>query len=427
MDTRSKQDESPKINSWPSTAWLIVWLLVPVAVLNYMDRQMLAAMRASVIADVSGIRTDEDWGFILACFKWTYAFFCPLGGYIADRVGRKWLIIGSLVVWSIVTWMTSQVETYQQLLWTRALMGISEAFYIPAALALIADYHLGSTRARAIGFHQMGIYIGVILGGFTGYVADAPDFGWRWVFSASGILGVVYAVPLFFLLKEPTGIRDQKAGGSSTSHGESVFASLIQLLGNVSFLLMLLYFTLPALGGWIVRDWMPSILKEFFHISQGLAGVTATLSYQLPAIGGAIAGGWLADRWVQSDQRGRIYLSAIGVGLIVPALMGMGISPATGSLGFAVLTLAVFGIGWGFFDCNNMPILCQIVQPRHRATAYGLMNLVSISFGGVADWGLGAMRHQGYSLLTIFGIFCFLALLAIPIVLAVRPTISDSK
>ena len=76
------------------------------------------------------------------------------------------------------------MTTYEQLLATRALMGISEAFYIPAALALIADFHLGPTRSRAVGFHQMGIYAGVIVGGFSGYAADHPDFGWRTAFSA---------------------------------------------------------------------------------------------------------------------------------------------------------------------------------------------------------------------------------------------------
>ena len=162
-------------------AWLIVALLVPVALLNYLDRQMIAAMKSSVMGDVTGITSDQAWGQMLGQFKWVYAFLSPVGGFIADRFGRKFTICGSLFAWSAITWATGHVQTYDGLLWTRTLMGISEAFYIPAALALISDFHTGNTRSRATGLHQMGIYCGVILGGFTGYVAETPALGWRWM------------------------------------------------------------------------------------------------------------------------------------------------------------------------------------------------------------------------------------------------------
>jgi len=130
-------------------AWVVVGLLVPVALLNYLDRQMLAAMKFSVMNDIPGIGLEANWGKVLALFKWVYAFLSPIGGYLADRYSRRHVIAGSLLVWSAVTWATGHVATYEQLLATRALMGISEAFYIPAALALIADFHPGQTRSRA--------------------------------------------------------------------------------------------------------------------------------------------------------------------------------------------------------------------------------------------------------------------------------------
>ncbi|MFM8658162.1 MAG: MFS transporter, partial [Chthoniobacterales bacterium] len=139
-------------------AWLIVALLFPVALLNYLDRQMIAAMKVSVMGSVSGITLESQWGYMLGQFKWVYAFFSPIGGYVADRFSRRWTICGSLLAWSVVTWLTGRVETYEGLLWTRTAMGLSEAFYIPAALALISDYHRGPTRSRATGIHQMGIY-----------------------------------------------------------------------------------------------------------------------------------------------------------------------------------------------------------------------------------------------------------------------------
>ena len=402
-------------DSHPSRyAWLVVALLVPVALLNYLDRQMLAAMKFSVMQDVPDIGLEANWGKILALFKWVYAILSPIGGYLADRFSRRYVIVGSLFVWSGVTWATGHVTTYEQMLATRALMGVSEAFYIPAALALIADFHTGHTRSRAVGAHQMGIYCGVIVGGFSGYVADSPNLGWRWAFDACGIVGVLYALPLFFLLRNPP---RQSAEGAKTSP----LGAVRELLTNTAFILLVLYFTLPALAGWVVRDWMPAILKEQFHIGQGKAGVSATLFWQVAAIFGAVSGGWLADWWMRRTERGRIYVSAIGMGLIVPAMFGVGYSPQTGALWVAIFFLLMFGLGWGFFDCNNMPILCQIARPHLRATGYGIMNLVSISCGGFADWGFGIMRDNQVPLHMIFGVFASAAVISVVLVLLIRP------
>jgi len=150
------------------TAWLALLLLWPVALLNYLDRQMLASMKFSVMADIAGIGTDANWGRMLGQFKWVYAALSPVGGLIADRFSRRWTICGSLFAWSAITLWTGQVTSYESLLWSRSLMGMSEAFYFPAALALLSDHHAGATRSRAVGFHQMAVYSGVILGGFGG-------------------------------------------------------------------------------------------------------------------------------------------------------------------------------------------------------------------------------------------------------------------
>jgi MFS family permease len=320
----------------------------------------------------------------------------------------------------VVTWLTGQTTTYNELLWVRSLMGISEAFYIPAALALIADYHLGHTRSRAVGLHQMAIYCGVIVGGFGGYVADSPNLGWRFAFNACGIAGILYSLPLVALLRDaPTVARNDDP--SNTSAGTGIF----ELLTNLSFILLVLYFTLPAMAGWVVRDWMPAILKDEFGIGQGRAGVAATLYWQSAAIFGAFIGGWAADRWMRRNNRGRIYVSALGMCMIVPAIFGVG---NAWSLGVAIGFLILFGLGWGFFDCNNMPILSQIARPHLRATGYGIMNFVSISCGGLADWGFGELRDRQVPLNVIFGIFASAAIVSIALVLLIRPkkSLSDT-
>jgi MFS family permease len=386
---------------------------MPVALLNYLDRQMLASMKSSVMGDIPSIGTEENWGLMLGQFKWVYAFLSPVGGYVADRFGRRFTVCTSLLVWSAVTCGTGHVTGFDGLLLARSLMGVSEAFYIPAALALITDYHTGHTRSRAVGLHQTAIYCGVIAGGFGGYVADAPELGWRFAFDFCGVFGMAYALPLVLLLRDPPK-REGDAAAVEAPPGRAAR----ELLTNPSFLLLVLYFTLPALAGWVVRDWMPAVLKQRFEIGQGRAGVAATLPWQAAAVVGAVAGGWLADRWVRRHRRGRAFASALGVGLIGPAIFGVG---HAGSLTSAVAFLVLFGLGWGAFDCNNMPILSQIVRPQLRATGYGVMNLVSISCGGLADWGFGVLRDRQVPLDLIFGVFAVPALLSVALVLLIRP------
>lgn len=399
-------------------AWLVVILLFPVALLNYLDRQMLATMKTSMVGDIPSIANKADWGIVLASFKWVYAGLSPVGGYIADRFSRRHVICFSLFTWSAVTWLTGHVTTFQELVAARALMGISEAFYIPAALALITDFHTGGTRSKAVGIHQAGIYSGLILGGFAGHIADSPEFGWRWAFSACGLIGILYALPLFGILRNPP--RDPEVAQRPSI---DPISAIIELFTNRNFILLVLYFTLPAIAGWVVKDWMPDILKEKFGLGQGHAGVTAVLWVQVASLAGAIIGGTIADRWVQKTPRGRIFTSAIGMLFFLPALFGVGHAHV---VEMAIVALVIFGIGWGFFDCNNMPILCQVARPELRATGYGFMNMVSIFCGGIGDWGFGALRDRHVPLDIIFGAFAGVALLSMFIVLLIRPQSTTS-
>ncbi len=403
------------------TAWLVVALLFPVALLNYLDRQMLAAMKFSVMGDIPSIGTEANWGMMLGQFKWVYAILSPVGGYLADRFSRRYTVGASLFIWSLVTWWTGHVKSYDELLWARSLMGVSEAFYIPAALALIANHHPGGTRSRAVGLHQMGIYVGIMVGGFSGYVADAPTLGWRCAFDVTGLVGILYALPLLCFLRDAP--KPMLATGEVAEPKTSIETAARELLANRSFILLVLYFTLPALAGWVVKDWMPAILKDKFAIGQGKAGVSATLYVNIASLCGALIGGWLADRWMRRSERGRIFTSALGMSLLIPSLFGVGNS---GSLAVAVFFLVLFGLGWGAFDCNNMPILAQIVRPELRATGYGVMNLVSISCGGFADVAFGALRDAKVPLNVIFGVFASVAMLSVALVLMIRPQSQNS-
>jgi MFS family permease len=400
-------------------AWLAVALLLPVALLNYLDRQIFSTMKMSMMADLPSIGTEQQFGTLMGIFLIVYGTFSPIGGYLADRFNRRWAVIVSLGVWSLVTWLTGHAQNFEQMWWARAAMGVSEACYIPAALALIADFHAGPTRSRAVGIHQAGIYAGIALGGLGGFIADSV-YGWRAAFNWFGLAGVLYAFVLVAFLRNPP--KPEVAAGQSAP-SLSPWTAVKSLLCLGSFLLLVLYFTLPAFPGWLMKNWLPAILADTFHLGQGKAGINATLWITLASLAGVLGGGALADRWMRASPRGRIFTSALGMVLMIPALFGVGYAP---TLGVAIGFLILFGLGWGFFDCNNMPILCQIAAPGARATGYGLMNLVSISCGGVADWGFGRMRDAQVPLNAIFTAFAAIAVLAVVLMLCIQPRAETS-
>ena len=126
--------------------WVVVGLLWIVALLNYMDRQMLSTMQEAMKVDIVELNKAEAFGALMAIFLWIYGFMSPVAGIIADRVNRKWLVVGSLFVWSAVTFLMGYAHNFHELYWLRAVMGVSEALYIPSALSLIADWHEGKSR-----------------------------------------------------------------------------------------------------------------------------------------------------------------------------------------------------------------------------------------------------------------------------------------
>jgi MFS family permease len=387
--------------------WVVVALLWTVAMLNYMDRQMLSTMKVAMMGDIHELEKAENFGRLMAIFLWIYALMSPMAGLIADRVNRKWLIVGSLAVWSGVTMAMGYSTTFNQLYALRALMGVSEALYIPAGLSLIADYHRGSTRSLAVGIHLSGLYLGQALGGFGATVAHS--YSWQQAFHLFGLVGIGYSLVLVFFLKD---IRVDTKSSSKTSFVaalKSMGNSLGMIIGNFSFWVVLFYFTAPSFPGWAVKSWMPTLFSQTLGIDMSIAGPMATITIAGSSLVSVILGGILADRWMNVNIKGRIYTGVIGLSLMVPALIFLGYGTGYfGVIGGAVL----FGLGFGMFDTNSMPILCQFVSPRHRAAAYGLMNMTGISAGAVITIILGKSTDAG-------SLGHDVALLAIPVVLAI--------
>ena len=375
-----------------SYPWIVVALLWVVALLNYMDRQMLSTMQEAMKADIAELNRAEAFGALMAVFLWIYGIVSPFAGIIADQVSRKWLVIGSLFVWSAVTFLMGYATTFRELYWLRAFMGISEALYIPSALSLIADWHEGKSRSLAVGIHMTGLYVGQAIGGFGATVAAL--FSWHSTFHWFGIVGILYSFVLLLTLNEKPKdhLSSDKKPQTSRPLSFNVFKGLGVVLSNWAFWIILFYFAAPSLPGWATKNWLPTLFSSSLNIPMADAGPLSTITIAVSSFIGVIVGGILSDRWVQHNLRGRIYTSAIGLGMTIPALLLLGLGHHIVAIVGAGLC---FGVGYGIFDANNMPILCQFVSARYRATAYGVMNMTGVFAGAAVTQVLGAWSDGG--------------------------------
>ena len=390
-------------------SWAVIALLWVVAALNYVDRQVVFALFPLLHSTLHV--TNVQLGFLGAAFLWVYGIVSPFGGYLADRFSRRNVILLSFGIWSAVTLLAGLAQTYAQLLRAQALMGISEACYLPAALALIADYHGEATRSRAIGLHQSGLYAGVALGGLGGgWIGQ--HYGWHRVFFVLGAFGLLYFAVLLLGLKDaPERRRIQHLPASVLPF----LSALRELSAERDFGLLVLANSFAAIAFWCVYTWLAVFLFERFRVSLTVAGFSSTFYIQAASFAGILAGGWLADAWYRTNRRGRIRTQAIGFLLAGPALFLLG---ATASWLVLLPCLVGFGLGRGFFDCNLMPVLCQIVPERLRATAYGILNFTSCVAGGTMAAVSGVLKeHVGLSaafeisgIFLLAGAFCLTAL-----------------
>jgi ACS family D-galactonate transporter-like MFS transporter len=402
--------------------WVVVGLLWLVALLNYMDRQMLATMRPSMETDIPELVSGENFGRLMAIFLWIYALMSPISGIIADKLNRKWLIVGSLFVWSAVTYAMGYATTYNQVYWLRALMGVSEALYIPAGLSLIADYHQQKTRSLAIGIHMTGLYVGSALGGFGATIAAA--YSWHTTFHYFGIVGVFYAFVLVFFLREKkvVEIRTIDSDLMPIKEKNSLFKGIALLFTNISFWVILFYFAIISLPGWATKNWLPTLFSENLGIPMEEAGPLATIAISFSSLVGVIFGGILSDKWVQKNIKGRVYTSAIGLSLTIPALLLIGFGHSLFNVVGAALC---FGIGYGMFDANNMPIICQFVSSKHRATAYGVLNMTGVGCGALVTSLLGKSSDSG-TLGSGFALMAGVVIIALIVQISfLRPKVND--
>lgn len=396
-------------------SWLTVGLLWVVAMLNYFDRLLITSMHDPIVGSIT--MTEAQFGLLTAVFLWVYGVLSPFGGYFADRYSRKWVIVGSIFVWSAVTTWTGYASTFTEIFIARAFMGVSEACYIPAALALITDYHTKNSRSLAIGIHSTGLYAGMALGGLGGFIADA--WGWRWGFHLFGMIGIVYAVVLIFTLRDHKNQAVQKETILPTSNEKlSALDSIKKIFAIPSFYILLIYNSVIGMAFWVIYAWLPLFLQKSFHLSIGEAGISATIYLQIASLVGVLLGGFLSDRWVALNKKGRIFTLVLGITVGAPFLFLLGVTPF---FWLAVVCMIFFGLFRGFHDANLMPILCQVMDKRYRGTSYGILNFFSTIIGGAMVYIGGIIMDANISLSLVFEIGAFALLIGGWLLMLIKP------
>jgi MFS family permease len=358
-----------------SYKWFVIGMLWFVCFFNYADRQTVFSVFPLLKTQLH--LSNVQLGIVGGAFTWIYAVAGPFAGSLCDRYPRKSLILGALIFWSLITAATSICRNYGELIACRALSGLGEAFYFPAAMSLISDYHGRATRSRAMSWHQSGVYAGTIAGGtLAGFLGQY--YGWQSSFVVFGAAGIILGAVLWTLLKEPArGLSD--AALTSTASIDpprgSTFPSLLEglreILQNPMALLLIFVFIGANVVAVVFLTWMPTFLYEKFHMSLSMAGLNATVYLQVASVLGVLSGGVLADSLARKKPGGRMLAQSIGLLCGVPFVFLTG---WTTSVALLILAMAGFGYFKGLYDANIFASLYDVVPVARRGAAAGLLN-----------------------------------------------------
>lgn len=369
--------------------WIVLGMLWMVCLLNYADRQAISSLFPLLERDFGF--TKAQLGLIGSAFMWVYAASAPFAGYAGDRHSRKGLILGGCLFWSAMTVATGWCGRLWQFVAARALIGLGESVYFPAAASILSDYHGPRTRSTALSFHQSAVYIGTIAGGWLGALL-ADRYGWRWAFYGFGGAGILVALLLWWRLREP--IRGASEDVPTQSHGEhqGILATFRGLLGRPAVLLLMGAFACANAVGSIFLIWAPTFLFEKFHLGLVAAGFSAVAAIQLASAVSAPLSGMLADRLSLTIPGARMLVQAVALmaGSFFVVLVGR--APTMEALMGAMVC---FGLCKGAYDGGIFASVFDFVSPQERASVAGLMNLLG--------WGGGALGPVAIGLAATYG------------------------
>ncbi len=373
----------------PRYAWSIVGFLWLTLLLNYVDRQVVFSIFPLLQSEIGF--SGAQLGLVGSFFIWTYCLCQVPAGWLADLLPKQHLVLASLILWSAATLGTGLSHSVFEMLCWRAVMGITESLYMPAALALLAGLHSVATRSRALAVHGTAQLLGGVTGGwYGGWMAE--HFGWRTGFLALAAAGLLYAFVLAAAFRGLPRLPRTHA---------PVLGSLRELFRSGSYAALILAFITFGVLLWILYTWLPTHIYERYRLSLSESGLTATLYLQLSSAVGILSGGALADWSVKRVAAGRLYLVAVGI---------------LGSAPFAYLTLAVnsisllrlcaagFGLFAGLLITNVFAAAYDVVPARSRGMAAGMMNSIPGIASGTAVYMAGALKESfGLSRMVFYG------------------------
>jgi MFS family permease len=369
---------APRASGLPYRWELLIWLWLAFF-FNQADRQVFSSVLPLLKADLK--ISDVQAGMIASVFTAAMALTVPIAGYVGDVFNRAKIVTWSLFGWSLSTLLSGFGSSFGYLIAVRSIAtGAGEAFYAPAANALIAEHHT-RTRARAMAIHQTSLYVGVIASGLvSGYIADR--FGWRAAFWVFGLCGVVLAVAVAFRLRGGSPAPAQRSPAPPLREVLAVLRRPTVLLLTVAFACMV-FVNIGYL------TWMPTFLHEQFGLSLTNAGFSSMVYHHVGAFAGVMGGGYLSDRWSVGQPHRRVLIQAAGLLLAAPFIWALG---SSSPLAVIYVALAVFGVFRGIYDAGIYASLFEVVEPRLRSSVTGLIIAQVFLFGALAPVLLGYLK-----------------------------------
>jgi predicted MFS family arabinose efflux permease len=377
--------------------WYATGLLTVLAILNYADRAVIAAVLPLIRHDLN--MSDAMLGVLNAVFLWSYALASPASGYVADRLPRVRVITWCVVGWSVATILAGVVANANQLMLARVFLGLSQCAFLPAVVALTADFQPAARRALAIVIPlagaNFGFVVGSVLGGYSG-----DHFGWRPIFFFLGAVGLVLAIVCHTTLRPLA--ADRRALPSVASR-IAPFRDLRAILSVRSYVLVLLESSCVATGTWVLLFWLAFFFRESFHLSLTGAAFAGTFGLQLAATGGYLLGGAFSNRFARGQRERRMLFQSICYFVAAPFLLVFAFPAGLGWLSTCILLFSLFrGLG----SSTDQVIVCEVLPPNLRATAMGLQNSVNTAAGAFGVFLAGLLLHH----FTLAQMFASLAL-----------------
>lgn len=359
----------------PARKWQVLALLFWIGAINYADRTAISAVFPLLRRDLG--LTDVGLAAVGSLFLWSYGAASLGAGILADRLSRSRLIAASLAGWSAATLATGLVTDSSQLFGLRILLGLTECLYLPAALALIADYHGVESRAMAMGIHSSSLTFGMVAGGTVAGHLGA-SIGWRPLFFLLGGAGLLLSAFAAWWLRD--------ASSQRSAESEPLGVTLRELARTPVCFVVFAEAALISISTWIFANWLPLYFRETHGLSLAAAGFSGTFAFTVGAATGSITGGWLSDRVARKNPRRRMLNMGLFYAAAAPFLLVFQGKHDAVVVGAAIL---LFGLVRGWGSSNEVPLMCDQLPPRRRSTAIGFMNAMNTSIGGLGVFASG--------------------------------------